>query len=388
MEPHLSAVTENPEPAARGRSVTGTRKRGLEERPLFYLLYILFYFTEWFFVPITLIDIGVGVGAVIVFALVYAFAMAKAAPVVIAAAVFALTLSLGLTPFVGVSGTFAIYAITLCASLRPARFSLAAMAVALCIYAAGSLAIYFSALDVRLPIFEVAFTSFLGIMAGLAAWSGFNTSERTDIRERRLRLDAELAAARERERIARDLHDVLGHTLTTIAVKSDLAVRLLGSDDGAAKREIEEIRDASRSTLKEVRAAVSGMHRTTLEAELDRARTALESVDITLDIDGETGALPSQQASTLGMALREAATNVLRHSKANHVQVQIEHDAAKTSLIFEDNGGADTPIPGGGLTGMRGRLETLGGSLDIGQGKAGVRLVMRLPVKPSLEDAS
>jgi two-component system sensor histidine kinase DesK len=359
----------------------------LEQRPVFYMLYILFYFTPWFFVAPTQIDVIIGVSAAVVFSIVYLHAMARSTAWALGAAAFALVLALGLTPLNGMSGTYGIYAVTLCSSIRPGRHALYAMGASLSIYLFGSLFLTFGPPNIFISPFEITITGFISVMAGLASWAGFNTSEQVDIRERRLRLDAELAAARERERIARDLHDVLGHTLTTIAVKSDLAARLLGADDVAARREIEEIRDASRATLKEVRAAVAGMHRTTIDIELDRARSALDSAGITLTIAGEGAALPSQQASALGLALREAVTNVLRHSGAQSVTVTQTVSPQAFEITVEDDGGADAPAPGGGLTGMRGRLETLGGALDIGRGAAGVRLIMRLPLNTVLEGA-
>jgi len=320
-----------------------------------------------------------------VFSAVYLYGMARGTWVVLGAAAFALALALGLTPLNGMTGTYGIYAVTLCSSIRPGSRALLAMAGAGAIYVGGSLLIGLDPLNIYVSPFEMVLTSFISVMAGLASWSGFNTSERVDIRERRLRLDAELAAARERERIARDLHDVLGHTLTTIAVKSDLAARLLGADDVAARREIEDIRDASRASLKEVRAAVAGMHRTTVAAELDRARSALDSAGIALTVSGKASALPSHHASALGLALREAVTNVLRHAGAKTVAVTLAEDAQAFEIMVEDDGGGEAPAPGGGLTGMRRRLETLGGDLDIGRGESGVRLVMRLPLNPALE---
>lgn len=362
-----------------------SRTQGLEQRPYFYLLYILFYFSSWFFVAPTLVDVIAGIASVIVFSVVYVYAMGRNTPVILAATALALALALGLTPFNGMTGTFAIYAVTLCSSIRPGRLALQAMAGAWVVYVAGSLFIMFGPLEIFLSTFEVGFTAFLAIMAGLAAWSGYNTSERTDIRERRLRLEAELAAVRERERIARDLHDVLGHTLTTIAVKSDLAARLLDSDQDKARQEITEIRDASRATLKEVRAAVAGMHLTTLTAELDRARSALDSANVALSITGTTPALPSQQGSALGLAVREAVTNILRHSEATHASITITHSAEGISLTIEDNGKGETPVPGAGLNGMRSRIEAQGGTLGIGQGAAGVQLRIWLPTQTALE---
>ncbi len=385
MEPTLSALTPNPGPTSQARPAKEPPTLGFEQRPIFYLLYILFYFTPWFFVAPTQIDIIVGVGAAVVFSAVYLHAMARSTAWALGAAAFALILSLGLTPLNGMSGTFGIYAVTLCSGIRPGRQALYAMAASLSIYLFGSLFLTYGPPNIFISAFEIAITCFISVMAGLASWAGFNTSERVDIRERRLRLDAELAAARERERIARDLHDVLGHTLTTIAVKSDLAARLLGADDAAARREIEEIRDASRATLKEVRAAVAGMHRTTIDIELDRARSALDSAGITLTITGEGAPLPSQQASALGLALREAVTNVLRHSRAQSMTVTLARNPQGIEITVEDDGGADAPTPGGGLTGMRRRLETLGGTLDIDRGASGVRLTMRLPLNTALE---
>jgi len=361
------------------------RKRGLEERPVFYLLYILFYFTPWFFLAPTQADVVVGIGAVAVFSGVYLYAMARSTAWALGAAGFALALALGLTPFYGMSGTFGIYAVTLCASIRPGRRALMAMACALAIYIFGSLFLTFGPPAIAISPFEIAITGFLAVMAGVASWAGFNTSERVDLRERALRLDAELAAVRERERIARDLHDVLGHTLTTIAVKSDLAARLLGDDDTAARREIEEIRDASRATLKEVRAAVSGMHRTSITAELDRARAALSSAGIALDVDGVPPSLPAPHASALGLALREAATNAVRHSGARRLRVALSASDQAARLVVEDDGGGEAPEPGDGLSGMRRRLEVLGGRLEIGRGENGVRLTMHMPVKTALE---
>lgn len=392
LTPNQDQTTGAPPPSAAGRDKA--RRRGLDERPYIYLLYLLFYFTSWFFQPPSWIDSVVGIVAALIFAFVYVFAMEQGSAstkaqgwIVFGAASFALGLSLGLTPFNGMSGTYAIYAVTLCASLRPSDRALVAMVAAGLVYLGGSLFIRYGPLEIHISLFEITLTAFISALAGLATWSGFQTSQRMDLRERRLRLDAELAAARERERIARDLHDVLGHTLTTIAVKSDLAARLLGQDDGAARREIEDIRDASRASLKEVRAAVAGMHRTTIGMEIDRAKSALESGGVDLIIKGEAATLTSQSASALGLALREAVTNVLRHAEARTVTLTLSHTASETWMSVEDDGAGEIIEAGGGLTGMRGRLEALGGDLKIERGKAGVRLVMRLPLKPGLEQA-
>jgi two-component system sensor histidine kinase DesK len=353
--------------------------RGLDARPAFYLLYLLFYFTNWFFEAPTRLEVLLGVGAALVFAPVYLLTMGKSRPRALAGAALALTFALALGPLAGMSGTYAIFAVTLAASVRPPRVALGVIALIAAIYWLGSFVL------VPVPLFEIAVTSFISVMAGGATLAGFNTAERMSLTERALRLDAELAAVRERERIARDLHDVLGHTLTTIAVKSDLAGRLMDSDPDAARREVAEIRDASRATLKDVRAAVSGMNATTLTAEIGRARRSLESAGVTLTVIGEAPGLEPRADTALGLALREAATNIIRHTRARTARLTVERDQQAARVTLNDDGGGTPPVEGEGLTGMRRRLEALGGRLQISQGEAGVQVMAEAPASPRLE---
>lgn len=352
--------------------------QGLEGKSVFYLLYLLFYFTPWFFVAPTPLEIGVGIAAALAFIPVYLLTMGEATGRVLIGIAVALAFGVLLGPLNGMSGTFAIYAITLAASLRPSRHAALAAAVIAPVYWVGSLA-----LDV--PIFELGITTFISVMAGTATWAGFNTAARMNVREKSLRLDAELAAVRERERIARDLHDVLGHTLTTIAVKSDLAGRLLDADHGAARQEILEIRDAARTSLRDVRAAVAGMNSTTLTKEIDRAHSALETAGIALDVSGDAPKLAAPVDTALGLALREAVTNIIRHSHAAGARVHLAEDAGQLMLTIEDDGQGDAPTEGEGLTGMRRRLELLGGHLETGRGERGVRLVLKAPIQDRIE---
>lgn len=362
-----------------GDELRSSAQGGLETRSEFYLLYLLFYFTPWFFDAPTRLELAAGVGAAAGFAPVYLFTMGKGRARALAGAAIALTLAIALGLLNGMSGTFAIFAVTMAASVRPPRLALAAIGVIAAIYWPVSW------LLLPVPVFEIALTSFIAIMAGAATLAGFNTAERVGLKERALRLDAELAAVRERERIARDLHDVLGHTLTTIAVKSDLAGRLMETDPEGARREIAEIRDASRATLRDVRAAVAGMNATTLQAEIKRARKALESAGVALEVEGEPPVLDPRADTALGLAVREAATNIIRHSQARTAALSVSTQGATARLTLEDDGGGAAPCDGEGLTGMRRRLESLGGSLETGRGEAGVRLVAQAPISMRLE---
>ena len=378
LQPHSPAPAGPEAPAARGRRDSAS---GLESRPEFYLLYLGFYFTPWFFDAPGRADLIAGIGAALAFAPVYVLCLGGGQARALAGAAFSVALALGLIGFEGMSGTYAIYAVTLAAGVKPPRLALIVMLAAGGIWIAGALALGVS-------LFELAITSFMSVMAGAATLSGFTATDRAALKERALRLDAELAAVRERERIARDLHDVLGHTLTTIAVKSDLARRLMASDPEGARREVTEIRDAARASLKEVRAAVAGMHRTTLAAEIDRMQASLTAAAIALERTGSCPALWPEAETALGMAVREAATNIVRHSGARSASLAISVSPGRLEIRVEDDGGGNAPVEGEGLTGLRRRLESVGGALKTGRGERGVRLVMTAPLTPQREALS
>src|SRR5690606_21270928 len=166
-----------------------------------------------------------------------------------------------------------------------------------------------------------------------------------------------LATVAERQRIARDLHDLLGHTLSVIVLKSELASRLVHVDPDRATAEVEEIEQIGRQALGEVRAAVTGYRSRGLRAELDGARVALAAADIDIDIEGPphpTDRLPDQ-ATALAMALREAGTNVVRHAEARHATISITPLDGHVRLRVTDDGRGSAGLAGSGITGMRER---------------------------------
>jgi two-component system, NarL family, sensor histidine kinase DesK len=190
-----------------------------------------------------------------------------------------------------------------------------------------------------------------------------------------------LAKVAERERIARDLHDLLGHTLSLITLKAELARKLVDRDPQRAKLEMQDVENTSRAALADVREAISGYRGQGLAAELSQARRTLEIAGITVDCDTSDVPLSPAQESVLALALREAVTNVVRHAQAQRCSVRLSRDEEACTLEVADNGrGADTP-EGNGLRGMRERLEAIGGSLQR-RTEDGTRLVIHLPLAP------
>lgn len=194
-----------------------------------------------------------------------------------------------------------------------------------------------------------------------------------------------LAATAERERIGRDLHDLLGHTLSMVALKSDLAARLVERDPAAARREIEEVASGARQALGQVRRAVSGIRAAQLAGELASARLLLETDGVEFGYEigdgGGDSALPPGVESILALTVREAVTNIQRHARASAAKVSFAVEGKEAVLLVEDDGRGGTITPGNGLAGMRERLEAAHGSLQIASGvHGGTRIEARLPL--------
>ncbi len=199
-----------------------------------------------------------------------------------------------------------------------------------------------------------------------------------------------LAKVAERERIARDLHDLLGHTLTVIAVKSELADKLAERDPGRSRQEIREVHWISRQALSEVRRAVQGYRADRmpgLEVELATARHTLESAGLEVEIDGPDEArrlgpeLGPPRETALVLALREAVTNVLRHARARRCRISVARRKGRAVLEVADDGRGGLAPEGSGLSGMRERVQALGGRVAR-SGDGGHTLRVELPLEP------
>src|SRR5438309_7048420 len=174
---------------------------------------------------------------------------------------------------------------------------------------------------------------------------------------------ARLAVGEERLRFARDLHDLLGHSLPVIALKSELAGRLIKTTPGLAANEVEDIEQVARDALREVRDAVAGYRQPALNAELAGAREALTAAGIELRAEGEHMPLPPAVEAVLAWALREGVTNVMRHSQAKRCNIRIFKKDGSAAVEVVDDGRGGTPEPGSGLHGLRERVLERGGTL-------------------------
>ncbi len=193
-----------------------------------------------------------------------------------------------------------------------------------------------------------------------------------------------LAVAAERERIGRDLHDLLGHTLSLVAIKSELARRLVRRDPAAAERELADIEGVARQALAEVREAVTGMRVAALTAELASARAMLEADDVRLDVAGLDAPLPPAVEAAFALGLREAVTNVHRHAHATRVEVRLVTRDDTVELRVRDDGRGGAAVRGNGLAGMAERLAALGGRLSLtSERDRGTELVMEAPAVPA-----
>jgi two-component system, NarL family, sensor histidine kinase DesK len=194
---------------------------------------------------------------------------------------------------------------------------------------------------------------------------------------------ARLAVSEERLRIARDLHDLLGHSLTVIAIKSELARRLVEREPLKAATELDDIQSVSRTALAEVREAVRGYRRLALAEALETAQVALSAAGIDCELaDDDDVALPADVDAVLAWAVREGTTNVIRHSGAVHCAIRVCADAVHAEVEIEDDGTAALSTrPGSGLKGLRERAQRVRGELEAGAlPGGGFRLRLSVPL--------
>ncbi len=266
------------------------------------------------------------------------------------------------------------------------------------------------------PPSAMFFTLFFAMVGG-GANLFFAEKERSNgkLRLKQEEIEA-LAAVAERERIARDLHDVLGHTLSVIVLKSELAGRLIereleASSSGLSSRpehavrsgetpvlapasthrspdllrarnELADVERTARTALAEVREAIGGYRARGLGAEIDAARTTLATAGVTLLTEGDMhpAALSAGEESVLCLALREAVTNIVRHARATQCRLAVVQQEGRYRLSIQDDGQHMASHEGNGLRGMRERVEGVGGHLSLTR-EAGTRLLIDIPLR-------
>jgi two-component system, NarL family, sensor histidine kinase DesK len=358
---------QEPRPAAWQRLIDGQ---------WVWLIYLPFYFIPWFWSAPDASDmIGSAIG-VIAFLLLYWWGLASNASDerILACAAAVLMLSFGMALFGGSWGVFSIYAAAMVPQVRQPRRAGGALSVyALAILAFGLLT--------GQHWFFWALPLVLGVMVGIGNMS------RTLLERKNAALVAAqsevrtLAELAERERIARDLHDLLGRSLTLVAVQADLAVKLSSRDPDAAAAEMRAVAETARAALAEVRGAVAGLQRASLPHELDHSCAALRAASIDPLVSGAVDRIEAQAGAVLAMALREAVTNVIRHADARACRIELTAEGRNARLIVADDGHGLAAPEGNGLRGMRARLAAAGGKLQIGSDTGGTRLEASVPME-------
>lgn len=265
---------------------------------------------------------------------------------------------------------YGAYVAIMMASLLPWRQSRIAVVVLGLLIAAT---IPFGGGDTAIYISVVAAGAGLATAAGMEAGAAQGRLQRAEQRV------STLSVAAERERIARDLHDILGHSLTAISIKAGLAARLVDLDPAAAKVQIAEIEQVSRQALADVRTTASGMQQVRLATEIASARSVLLAAGIESRMPSALPPLSDDVSELMGYVVRESVTNVVRHSRAGVCTIVVRASAVE---VRDDGRGIPPAVhSGSGLVGLRSRVESAGGTLTVGAGETG-GTVVRADVLP------
>jgi len=370
-------MTPTSNPSSWQRRLIGPRYDEIGTAPLWSLLYLMFLFMNWAnrpwreWIAPTLLSVAV-------FLPLYFFAYRSHGRRLLVCEAAIAALGFALTPINVCANTYLIYAaVFLPQAGLSLRTIIATIVAGMALYAAWLLVF---GMPMQFAVLVACISLILAV--AITAANSFHREKR--LRQAELKLSHDevrrLGALAERERIGRDLHDLLGHTLSLITLKSELAARLFDRDPIAARREIVDVERVARDALAQVRRAVSGIRAAGLSAELAAARLLLESSDVRLDYRLPDSALPPELETVLALTVREAITNVQRHARAARANVEVSVDASSVRLVVADDGRGASIVPGNGLDGMRERLHALGGRLSIESASGqGTRLVATVP---------
>ncbi len=343
--------------------------------PYLWLFWLIGFFAKWWFVPLEPVELTLALLTLPVFLALYLNAYWHSGRRVFVNIAGILLIALVWTPFNPNAMGFFIYGSGLVGRAdRPPRAYVWLVGIVLLIAAEW--------LAFDLPIFVPLFGGALSLLIGAVA---VHTDE-LDRQESALKLSQaevrRLAEVAERERIGRDLHDLLGHTLSLIAIKAELAAKLVSRGDGRAEQEIREVERISRGALREIREAVTGLRRSDLDTELANARLACEAGGVSFTVDRPGLDLSADRQAILALCLREAITNVVRHAAAGRCRASLVREDGWMRLTVEDDGRGGAIREGAGLAGMRERVEQAGGAMTIETAR-GVSLTVRIPAERS-----
>ena len=344
--------------------------------PYLWSMFLLFFFAQYLYQRPPAVELALAIATVVLFLPLYWVSFwlrnGRLLPLL------AITVALGVAwaPHNIGASTMFIYAAAMCAGFdrRRTAFSLLAAVLLLAV--------------LLVPLFGLSFNFIVpalvvGTPVGMAAIMDAGLRR---ARAQLLRKEEEvehMATIAERERISRDLHDVLGHTLSLITLKAELAGKLFERDPAACRREIADIERSARSALAEVRSTITGYRHSGLLHEVASARAALASADVLLTTQLAPLTLPAAAENVLALALREAVTNIVRHAGASQCRVSLASEADTLVFCVVDNGGVLPGFaPGNGLRGMQERVLGLGGRMHW-RVDGGLALELRLPLGAS-----
>lgn len=278
------------------------------------------------------------------------------------------------------ASTFFIFACGMCAGIASLRAAFCTLGAVLCGAGLTALALPEHAIEFVFPALVVG-----SLVGGAAITDARLSRSRTQLLRKQEEVE-QMATIAERERISRDLHDLLGHTLSLITLKAELAGKLFERDPAACQREIGDIERSARAALSEVRSAVSGYRQSGFAHELASARASLAAAQVVLHAEVQVLSLPPAAENVMSLALREAVTNIVRHAGASECQLSLSEVQGMLVLRIADNGqrlAASGAIRrGNGLSGMGERAAAMGGELAL-QVERGLALELRLPLAGS-----
>lgn len=343
--------------------------------PYFYLIYLVYIPLYAFQAKLGRLQWALGLLGLVLFLVLYFWGhWVKGTQLLVVITLIALLGLVSVPINVGACAYF-IYAAAFAGKVKDSSYAMRVIGILLLGLAAEALVFH-------LPgwawIPSAVFTAFVGVV-------NIHRAER--YREHaKLRMAQEevehMAQIAERERISRDLHDVLGHTLSVIVLKSELASKLADKNPQKAAEEIRDVERISRDALAQVRTTVRGYQSRSLSAEINQAKSALAAARVQVQCDLSPLSVPATHEGVLALALREAVTNVIRHARATSCNLSLRQDNGACRLEIKDNGCGELGFEGVGLSGMRTRVEALGGTLqrDVA---SGTRLIITLPMVTS-----
>nr|WP_315487072.1 sensor histidine kinase [uncultured Undibacterium sp.] len=345
--------------------------------PFFWMLSFVIFGWRYIYVPPSTTELLLVILSILVFLPIYIYSFWSNGWRVAVCIVLVAALGIAWAPYNFGGSSFVIFAATMSSRFQERRHAYLSL---FCVLFGTAVVSYFLKLETYFWIPAVIFS----IPSALGAIIGERLQRANSKLFRKQEEIEHLASLAERERIARDLHDLLGHTLSVITLKAELARKLFDRDADACKKEIADIEQTARQALSEVREAVLGYRDTGLVHELRGAQNTLESAGVQFESQVDETVLPAAVENIIALALREAITNIIRHSDAKHCHFSVIGRGDSVQVKIADDGSigrekGDEIRKGNGLIGMSERVRALEGDLQV-EIKEGLTIRFTLPL--------